>query len=101
MSMKVNGTELNNRVLTWTLGLCAVLLSAMAGPLAYAGAPEQAKADVAFQALDQDKDGKLTAIEAKGNVELGRRWTEIDQDDNGTIDEVEFSAFEAMPPKGE
>ena len=102
--MKVIGAELNKKVVTWTLGICAVLLCATAGPLAtasYAAAPEQPKADAAFQALDQDKDGKLTAVEVKDNVELSRRWTEIDKDDNGTVDQAEFSAFEAMPQKSD
>ena len=102
--MKVTGTELNKKLVSWTVGTCAVLLCATAGPLAtvsYAGTPEQPKADEAFQALDQNKDGKLTAVEVKDNVELSRRWTEIDKDDNGTVDQAEFSAFEAMPQKSD
>ena len=33
-------------------------------------------------------------------MELSRRWTEVDKDDNGTIDQAEFSAFEATLPQG-
>jgi len=97
--MKVTGITLNKKAVTRTLGLCAALLFATAGPLAtasYAADPEQATLDATFQGLDQDKDGKLTAVEVKGNAELSKRWTEIDKDDNGSIDEAEFSAFEAM-----
>jgi len=97
--MNVSGTDLCKKAVTRTLGLGAVLLFATAGPLAtmsYAGDPEQPRPDATFQGLDQNKDGKLTAVEVKDNVELSRQWTEIDKDDNGAIDRAEFSAFEAM-----
>lgn len=85
-----------------TLGLSAALLVATAGPLvtaSYSAEPEQAKPDAAFQALDQNKDGKLTAVEVRSNPELSRRWTEVDKDNSGAIDQAEFSAFEAMQQK--
>jgi len=97
--MNVSGIDVDKKAVTRTLGLCAALLFATAGPLAtasYAGTPEQPKTDAAFQALDQNKDGKLTAVEVKGDAELSRQWTAIDKDDNGAIDQAEFSAFEAM-----
>ena len=100
--MKVSKRSSGKTTLTTMLGLSAILLAATAGPLAavsYAADPVLPKPDAAFQALDQNKDGKLTATEVKGNVELSRRWTEIDKDKNGSIDQAEFSAFEAMQPK--
>jgi hypothetical protein len=102
MIMKVNGYNPRKNTLTRMLGLSAVMLAVTAGPLAavsYAADPESSKPDAAFQALDQNKDGKLTAVEVRNNVELSRRWTEIDKDDSGTIDQGEFSAFEAMQQK--
>jgi len=97
--MKLTGTDLDKKAVTRTLGLCAALLFATAGPLATASFADEAQPsqmDAAFQSLDQNKDGQLTAVEVKGNAELSRQWTAIDKDDNGSIDEAEFSAFEAM-----
>jgi|GEM_PF-2440608 len=103
--MKVTRTDLDKKAVTRTLGLCAALLFATAGPLAtasFAGEAQPSQTDAAFQGLDQNKDGQLTAVEVKGNAELSKRWTEIDKDDNGSIDQAEFSAFEAMEKaKGE
>ena len=100
--MKASEHNSDNKGLTRMLGLSAVLLAATAGSLAttsYAADTAPPKVDAAFQALDQNKDGRLTALEAKSNVELSRQWTEIDKDKSGTIDQAEFSAFEAMQPK--
>ncbi|MFT6915551.1 MAG: Ca2+-binding EF-hand superfamily protein [Motiliproteus sp.] len=52
-----------------------------------------------FEALDQNRDGRLSATEASRDRELSKRWSEIDQDESGTIDRVEFSAFEMMQPR--
>jgi len=59
-----------------------------------AGSMAGDKAMSSFEALDQNKDGQLTATEASQNQELSKQWTEIDQDESGSIDKVEFSAFE-------
>jgi len=97
--MNLTGTDLDKKAVTRTLGLCAALLFATAGPLAtmsFADETQPSQTEAAFQSLDQNKDGQLTAVEVKGNAELSRQWTAIDKDDNGSIDEAEFSAFEAM-----
>ncbi|MFT5722679.1 MAG: Ca2+-binding EF-hand superfamily protein [Motiliproteus sp.] len=63
------------------------------------GSMAEDKALSSFEALDQDQDGSLTAIEASQDRELSRQWTEIDQDESGSIDRVEFSAFETLYTK--
>ena len=100
--MNVNTYNPRRIAIARMLGLSAGFLVVTAMPwvtVSYAAGPEQAKPDASFQVLDQNKDGKLTAVEVKSNVELSRRWTEVDKDDNGAIDQAEFSAFEAMQQK--
>lgn len=97
--MKVTGN--NTGMNTWAgmVGLSAALLVATAGPFAtasYADDAQRPEPSAAFEALDQNKDGKLTAVEVRSEAELSRKWTEIDKDDSGTIDQAEFSAFEVM-----
>jgi hypothetical protein len=48
-----------------------------------------------FGALDANQDGSLSAEEAASDPELSSNWSVIDADENGVIDEAEFSAFEA------
>jgi len=55
--------------------------------------------DSGFQALDQNKDGQLSADEASTDEVLSENWSSIDKDNSGTVDRAEFSAFETM--KGE
>lgn len=55
--------------------------------------------DAGFQALDQNKDGQLSAGEASNDKTLSENWSKIDTDNSGTVDRAEFSAFEAT--KGE
>jgi len=47
-----------------------------------------------FETLDQNMDGQLTPDEVSSSPEVSERWTELDIDESGTIDRVEFSAFE-------
>lgn len=61
-----------------------------------AGSMAEEKALPSFEALDQNQDGSLTATEASQNEELSKQWSEIDKDESGAIDRVEFSAFETM-----
>ncbi len=49
-----------------------------------------------FNALDVNQDGTLSATEAAASPELSQNWSDIDKDENGAIDEAEFSAFESM-----
>ena len=51
---------------------------------------------VDFGTLDTNQDGTLSADEAAADLELSKNWSAIDTDENGVIDEAEFSAFEGM-----
>lgn len=51
-------------------------------------------AAAAFQALDADQDSYISEQEASNDAELSERWAEIDTDQNGKIDRVEFSALD-------
>jgi hypothetical protein len=48
-----------------------------------------------FGALDANQDGSLSAEEAASDPDLSGNWSVIDSDENGVIDQAEFSAFEA------
>ena len=49
-----------------------------------------------FTTLDTNQDGSLSAVEAASDPELSKNWSDIDKDENGVIDQAEFSAFEEM-----
>ena len=49
-----------------------------------------------FSTLDTNQDGSLSAVEAATDPELSKNWSDIDKDENGVIDQAEFSAFEEM-----
>lgn len=53
-----------------------------------------------FGTLDVNQDGSLSAIEAASDSELSKYWSDIDKDENGVIDQAEFSAFEGMQGYG-
>jgi Ca2+-binding EF-hand superfamily protein len=53
-----------------------------------------------FSSLDTNQDGSLSAEEAATYQELSKNWSKVDADENGMIDQVEFSAFEAMQETG-
>jgi hypothetical protein len=53
-----------------------------------------------FGALDANQDGSLSAEEAASDPELSSNWSVIDSDENGVIDQAEFSAFEATQQTG-
>ena len=73
--------------LSMLIGLPALLLVALT---ANATDPQKGQFDV----LDLNRDGQLTPSEVKESSTLSNQWTAIDQDENGTINRVEFSAFE-------
>jgi Ca2+-binding EF-hand superfamily protein len=58
---------------------------------------EEMQGQASFQQLDSDKDGYVTIIEATGQNQLLRQWTEVDKDTDGRLEITEFSAFEAEP----
>ncbi len=49
-----------------------------------------------FGTLDVNQDGSLSAEEAVADPELSKNWSDIDKDENGLIDQAEFSAFEGV-----
>ncbi|MCI0506693.1 MAG: hypothetical protein L0Z73_11355 [Gammaproteobacteria bacterium] len=58
---------------------------------------EEMQSQPSFQQLDSDKDGYVTIIEATGQNQLLRQWTEVDKDTDGRLEMTEFSAFETEP----
>jgi len=72
--------------------MLGLLGSLMLSTAAFAGAD--------FGTLDANQDGSLSAEEAAADVELSQSWSEIDKDENGVIDQAEFSAFEGMQDAG-
>lgn len=54
-----------------------------------------------FDVLDKDQDGVLSAAEASNSTELSTQWTKVDSDGSGSIDRVEFSAFETDDMKNQ
>ena len=57
-------------------------------------AGEETKVD--FGSLDTNQDGSLSAEEAAVSPGLSSNWIVIDKDENGVVDQAEFSAFEGM-----
>ena len=52
------------------------------------GAPTQPRAD--FTALDRNKDGYLSRLEAAGDREVGKRFATFDTDGDGRLSEAEY-----------
>lgn len=59
-----------------------------------------------FNQLDTNHDGYISQDEAKADSQLSQDWSRADSNNNGKIEESEFSAFEeemepgGMPAKG-
>lgn len=47
-----------------------------------------------FNKLDQNKDGAISINEATGQLQMLRKWTDIDTNRDGLLEKSEFSAFE-------
>ena len=47
-----------------------------------------------FNKLDMNKDGAVSINEATGQLQLLRKWTDIDKNRDGELEMSEFSAFE-------
>ncbi len=54
-----------------------------------------------YKALDEDKNGLVTPDEAEAMPTLTEQWTEIDVNEDGKIDAVEFSRFESLSAPSE
>ena len=51
-----------------------------------------------FAELDRNHDGKITRDEAATNPELNDSWTSLDTDQDGSLDQSEFSVLESVAP---
>jgi hypothetical protein len=72
--------------------MLSLIGSLMLSTALFAG--EETKMD--FGSLDTNQDGSLSAEEAAASPELSSNWIVIDKDENGVVDQAEFSAFEGM-----
>lgn len=55
-----------------------------------------AKHTTSFNELDEDKDGHISQQEADGHPMLVDHFKRFDNDNNGKLDQAEFSRFETM-----
>jgi EF hand len=53
-----------------------------------------------YKALDENKDGLVSHEEAEAIPTLADQWTEVDVNEDGKIDAVEFSRFESLTTTG-
>lgn len=47
-----------------------------------------------FQTLDTNQDGYISPSEAADDAELSSQWSRIDANNDGRVDQAEFSALE-------
>ena len=77
--------------------ICLFAFAAVALVLSQGLSAEEMSEHATFQQLDQDNDGYVSIIEATGQTELLKKWTEVDKDTDGRLEVTEFSAFEEQP----
>lgn len=74
-------------------------------PLSVYAADYTSATKAKFNKLDTNHDGYISQEEAKADSHLSQNWSTADPNNNGKIDESEFSAFEeemepgSMPSK--
>jgi hypothetical protein len=56
----------------------------------------RAPGQTAFSALDQNKDGSISRIEATSDQSLGAQFTLLDQNQDGALEPAEFARFETL-----
>jgi hypothetical protein len=49
-----------------------------------------------YKALDENEDGFISSKEAEAIPTLVEKWSEVDVNDDGKIDAVEFARFESL-----
>lgn len=49
-----------------------------------------------FQSLDRDGDGAVTRVEARGDLNFGPRFDDMDIDRNGIVSRAELQRFVAL-----
>lgn len=59
------------------------------------GAQPGGGARLSFEQLDLDQDGNITKEEAQSAPELSQNWQQYDTNQDGQLDQSEFSAFES------
>lgn len=80
----------------WIVIAAAIFAGAAMQPVMAEGTASTSKQSEAnFKELDTDQDGYISEDEAKGNTALIDRWIEVDENQDGSVDITEFSAFEA------
>ncbi len=67
-------------------------------PVPAAAAPGQINL-LAFDSLDVDRNGYLSAIEALRSYPLFQAWNKVDVNRDGQVERAEFSAFELGTPR--
>jgi hyperosmotically inducible periplasmic protein len=72
------------------LTLLLMLLSAAASAQQYTGETNPQRAD--FVALDRNRDGYISKVEALANPEVQKRFAAFDQDRDGRLSEAEYAA---------
>lgn len=75
-----------------TVSLLAVIFLAFPAVLFSEGAIQSE-----FKAMDKDRDGFVSIIEAEGKLDLLRQWVGVDKNSDGQLEMSEFSAFEISP----
>jgi BON domain-containing protein/EF hand domain-containing protein len=74
-----------------SLPLVFMLLSAAASAQQqYTGEPNTQRPD--FAALDRNRDGYISKVEALANAEVQKRFAAFDQDGDGRLSEAEYAA---------
>jgi hypothetical protein len=48
--------------------------------------------------VDRNGDGSISKVEAQADAELARRFSELDTDNSGKLDQAEFARFEIGAP---
>ncbi|MCO4756599.1 MAG: hypothetical protein KC477_01185 [Oceanospirillaceae bacterium] len=73
----------------------ALVTALLATPVAVlATETTEAEKPTAFEQLDQNKDGKISAIEAKDTAPLVQQFEELDVNKDGYLTEAEFSLIQ-------
>lgn len=84
-----------------TMIITALFATALTGA-ALAGDDKHSKGKVTFNELDADANGKLTMSEVSNAKDaatvstLNKKWSELDANQDGSLDRSEFARFEPV-----
>jgi hypothetical protein len=76
--------------------LTAGLTLASGGVAVAQSSPDRAPGQTSLTALDADKDGSISRIEATALPSLSADFTLLDQNRNGALEPAEFAQFETL-----